>query len=109
MRKLVVLLAAFLPVLSGCLNSRPLRGTRDTVSLVVDRPDAETVYFACSLDRYEPRRAKKIGRSTWEVTVPADVEFRYFYVVDGLVYIPACRLKEDDDFGRKNCVYNPDM
>ena len=109
MRKLVVLLAAFLPVLSGCLNSHSLRGTEDTVSLVLDRPDAEAVYFACSLDGYEPHRAKKIGRNKWEVTVPADVEFKYFYLVDGLVCIPACRLKEDDDFGRKNCVYNPDM
>ena len=32
-----------------------------------------------------------------------------FYIVDGAVYLPQCRLKEQDDFGSANCLYIPGM
>jgi hypothetical protein len=41
--------------------------------------------------------------------VPKDVEFRYFYIVDGVVYVPLCTSEEYDDFGSEICIYVPDM
>jgi hypothetical protein len=34
-------------------------------------------------------------------------EFSYFYVVDGTLYLPSCNYMEYDDFGNKNCIYQP--
>ncbi|MBW2741717.1 MAG: hypothetical protein JRE64_23385 [Deltaproteobacteria bacterium] len=73
------------------------------------KPDARAVYLAFSLDWFELIKAKKNGDGTWEVTVPKDVEFRYFYIVDGVVYVLLCTFKEYDDFGSGNCIYVPSM
>jgi len=77
----------------------------DAVHIYLTKPDARAVYFASSLDTFEPIKAKKNGEETWEVTVPKDIEFRYFYIVDGVVYVPLCTFKEYDDFGSENCIY----
>jgi hypothetical protein len=45
----------------------------------------------------------------WEVSVPAEKEFAYFYVVDGVITLPDCSFTENDDFGAKNCLYTADM
>jgi len=65
------------------------------------------VVFAASLDAYTTHPASKIDGSRWAVSVAADAEFRYFYIVDGAVYVPECRFYEQDDFGSRNCVYVP--
>lgn len=64
--------------------------------------------FASSLDAYSPRLANKIGGYRWAVTVAANSEFRYFYIVDGAVYVPECKYYEKDDFGSRNCIYVPE-
>ena len=69
--------------------------------------EAEKVYVLCSLDEYTPRRATGDGSGTWEAVLPSDMEFKYFYLVDNEVFIPACEMKEKDDFGSENCVYIP--
>ena len=108
MKKLVLLLAAVVFAASGCAtHSHSVKG--DTLYLHLKRPHAKIVYFACSLDGYEMRKAEKISRSTWRITVPAGVEFRYFYIVDNLIYLPPCRFREKDDFGSANCIYVPGM
>ena len=71
--------------------------------------DAEKVYILSSLDGYTPRRATDTGSGTWEAVFPSDAEFKYFYLVDDKVFIPACEMKERDDFGSENCVYIPLM
>jgi hypothetical protein len=37
------------------------------------------------------------------------MQFSYFYLVDGEVFLPECTLTESDDFGSRNCVYAPGM
>jgi hypothetical protein len=63
--------------------------------------------FASSSDAYAAHAATRVGETTWEITVPGRTEFNYFYIVDGIVYLPECRFHENDDFGSKNCIYKP--
>ena len=81
----------------------------DRVNLYLRMPEAKTVYFAASLDKFRPYPARKLGAGVWEVAVPSTREFTYFYQVDGNFYLPECRLKQTDDFGAENCVFVPDM
>jgi hypothetical protein len=80
-----------------------------SLNLYLRAPKATVVYFSSSLEDFEPRKAERILDHTWKVTVPSGMEFTYFYIVDGKVHIPPCRLKEKDDFGGGNCVYVPEM
>lgn len=109
MKRYVLLVIAifFLPI--GCASRHYYTVEKDAVRICLREPDAKAVYFASSLDGFEPVKAKKNGDETWEVTVPKDVEFRYFYIVDGVVYVPLCTFKEHDDFGSENCIYVPGM
>jgi hypothetical protein len=43
------------------------------------------------------------------VSVPAGLQFSYFYLVDGEVYVPECAFSESDGFGSRNCVFVPGM
>ena len=79
------------------------------VHIYLEKPEAHTVSFASSEDGYKLHQAKKIDSRTWLVTMPVGLEFTYFYVIDGIAYVPSCRFKEKDDFGSKNCVFIPDM
>jgi hypothetical protein len=66
------------------------------------------VAFASSLDAFNPHLASRVDGWRWVISVAADTEFRYFYIVDGAVYVPECRFYENDDFGSRNCVYMPE-
>ena len=68
---------------------------------------AEKVYLLTSLDQFEPHEVSATDSGTWEAILPSDMEFRYFYLVDGDVFLPDCELKEKDDFGSDNCIYIP--
>jgi hypothetical protein len=106
-RYLVVLLISVL-VFSGCA-SHYYRKNNDTVSFFLKKPDAERVYFLSSLDGYKPRKVARVDSRTWQINTPAKAEFKYFYNVDGAVYLPECRLKEQDDFGSQICIYIPGL
>jgi hypothetical protein len=67
-------------------------------------PEAQQVFFLSSLDGYEKHEAKKTDKKTWEIFVRSDSEFKYFYIVDGKLFLPACSFKEMDDFGSENCI-----
>lgn len=108
MKILALFLASLVLVASGC-TSHSHRLKSDTLYLYLKRPHAKVVSFACSLDGYELHKAEKIGRTTWQIAVPAGVEFRYFYIVDNLIYLPPCKFRETDDFGSENCIYVPGM
>ena len=82
---------------------------KDSVSIYLSKPEAQRVYFLSSLDAYMPHEAKQVGLKKWQINVPANKAFKYFYNVDGDVYVPPCRLKENDDFGAQNCIYIPGM
>jgi hypothetical protein len=94
--------------LAGCSNHY-YRIKSDSLHLYLKKPGAKTVLFAFSKDSYEPHLALRVNSTTWEVTVPADVEFRYFFIVDGAVFLPSCQFTEKDDFGFKNCIFVPGL
>jgi len=96
-------------VLAGCGGGHYLKVEEGSASIYLNAADAKSVFFASSLDRYKPREAYRIDDRMWEVLVPADKGFKYFYMVDGVVYIPDCRMTEKDDFGSENCIYEPGM
>lgn len=99
----------FLLVLTGCGGGHHYQERDGMVSIYLTEADADTVSFASSLDGYKLHEADKIDDDTWEVRVPSSEEFKYFYMVNGDVYIPACRITEKDDFGSENCIYVPGM
>ena len=92
---------------AGCM-SHYYRVDTGNVNLYIRLPAAERVYFSTSLDNFTPHPAKKLEAGIWRVVAPADREFTYFYNVDGNTYLPECRLKQKDDFGAENCLFDPD-
>lgn len=106
----IALWSAFFLILCGCTAGRHYHYHENRhVHLYLYVPGAERVLFASSLDNFTPRPARSIGGGGWTVELPAESEFRYFYIVDGAVYLPACRFREKDDFGSENCIYHPRM
>ena len=93
--------------LAGCAASHYHERQSDRVTFYLRAPGARGVALASSLDAYSPHLASKVDGSCWVVSVAAGSEFRYFYIVDGAVYVPECRFYEKDDFGSRNCVYVP--
>jgi len=97
------LLMVFL--MSACAtHSYRIQGNE--VTLLLRRPDAKSVALLASLDGFELRPADRVSE-TWEVTLPADRTFRYFYRVDGKIVVPDCPMKERDEFGSENCIFDP--
>ncbi len=94
--------------LAGCAAPHYHQRQSDRVTFYLKAPEARGVAFASSLDAYSPHMANKISASRWAVTVAANSEFRYFYLVDGTVYVPECKFYEKDDFGSRNCIYVPE-
>ena len=94
---------------TACTGGHYFRKNNDTLSIFLKVSDARQVYFLSSLEGYRPQEAMRVDERTWQISVPAQVEFKYFYKIDGKVYLPNCRLKEQDDFGSQNCIYLPDL
>ena len=105
-RILQLILAAI--CLAGCTAAHYHERQSDRVVFHLKAPRARGVAFAYSLNGYSPQAARKTGSSCWEVTVVADAEFSYFYLVDGAVHVPECKFYEMDDFGSRNCLYIPE-
>ena len=108
MRRYFLIVLAALFFLWGCAPHY-YRVKGDMVHIYLKKPEAKVVLFASSRDGFKLHRAKRIDSETWEITTRASGEFRYFYIVDRAVYVPECRLKEQDDFGSANCLYSPGM
>lgn len=95
-----------LATLISCANHY-YRNHGDEITLILQKRGAQRVSFFCSLDGYSPRPVKNIS-GQWQVKMPANKAFRYFYRIDDQLFVPDCRLKEKDDFGWENCIYEPD-
>ncbi len=78
------------------------------VSLYLEKPDAKNVLFLCSLNGFKNRELEQ-QNGEWKVTLPATLPFRYFYKVDGQMYVPPCPMREKDDFGSENCIFEPNL
>ncbi len=99
--------AGVLFIFGGCA-AHYHRVDKNGMTLYLRLPSAENVILFSSLDGFSPHTAQwRDGK--WVNSLPADREFRYFYQVDGQLFIPECRLKEKDDFGFENCVYVPGL
>lgn len=106
MHKTLSVAVVALLLLSGCaIHSQTVRN--GWVHLSLRAPAAGEVLFVSSLDGYRRHPLTRDGK-LWETAVPARREFRYFYIVDGQVFAPPCRLRERDDFGSENCLYCPE-
>ena len=104
MKRKMLLCLALAMAACGC-STHYYRVRADGVELVLIDPKAGQVQLATSLDRFAVQPARNLGRGRWVATVTGVDEFRYFYLVDGKVFIPDCPLKETDDFGSQNCIY----
>ena len=105
--KIRILFLLFLQLfLCGCVKHY-YESKANTLYIYLKDPKAVKVFFLFSNDGYRSHPATKIGKQTWEVKVPANREFKYFYIIDGEPFIPDCRYKEADDFGSHNCIYVP--
>ena len=107
MKRLILQLTVVALWLAGCAAAHYHEKQSDRVTFFLRAPGAEQVEFVSSLDAFNPHRASRLKGSRWAVTVATHSEFRYFYIVDGAVYLPECELYEKDDFGSHNCVYVP--
>jgi hypothetical protein len=107
--KRLITAALFLTIgLMGCANHF-YQVKENSLHLYLKKPEAHNVSFAYSGDGYRLHQTEKLDSKTWMVTVPVGLEFTYFYIIDGIAYVPSCRLKEKDDFGSENCIFIPDM
>ena len=105
--KSALLAAGFLFVISGCASHyHKIKG--DTLNLYLKEPHADRVILSCSLDGFEPHEARQ-ENGRWIVSLPAALPFQYYYVLDEKIFIPSCRMKQTDDFGSENCIYDPDL
>lgn len=104
-RYIVLILLLF--IFSAC-TSHYYRIDGDHMILNLRDPDAKNVVLFCSLDGFKPRVAKKVSNN-WESEVPAGKTFIYFYQVDDTLFVPDCPMKEKDDLGFENCIYEPHL
>ena len=78
------------------------------LTLYLKNKEAKSVLFYYSLDSYTGQRLTQ-QKGIWDVTVPAQQPFKYFYRVDNGIFLPSCPMTEKDDFGSKNCIFEPKM
>jgi hypothetical protein len=77
------------------------------VDIYLEAPQARSVALVVSGDTLEKVPAARNQLGAWKVTLNRANGFKYFYLVDGNVYLPDCPLRERDDFGADNCVFSP--
>ncbi|MCK4503281.1 MAG: hypothetical protein KAU22_09605 [Desulfuromonadales bacterium] len=105
MNKYFVLLILLALYLGGCAPKHFVAKDSDLLTFFLQNGEAKRVQFASSYDRYLLHDATQNSSGVWQIEVPASLELKYFYIVDGSMYVPECRLKERDDFGSENCLY----
>ncbi|WP_022669085.1 hypothetical protein [Desulfospira joergensenii] len=108
MRHGAILLSFFLLFLTAGCAVHYHRVQGDTLVLYLKEPHAGRVALACSLDGFEPHEAR-LSKGQWIVSLPSRESFRYYYILDKKVFIPSCPMKEKDDFGSENCIYDPEI
>jgi hypothetical protein len=104
MKRLTIITFILVIGLTGC-STHFLRIEDDMLHVYLKKPKAKIVLFAFSTDGYEHHTAVKKDRKTWEIVVSPNAEFRYFYIIDGSVFLPSCKLTERDDFGSEICIF----
>lgn len=98
----------FLLLLSSCATFR-YTVTDEQVTLFLEKSHARSVVLYCSLNGFVEGFELKQQRGVWQLTLPAERPFTYFYKVDGVVFLPPCPVRESDDFGSESCVFTRDV
>jgi len=101
-----MLMLAAVWVAVGCSGHRHTI-TDDHVEIYLTAPQAQSVTLVMSGDSFQQVEAVRTGFGTWKATLNRVQEFRYFFMVDGKVFLPDCPLKEKDDLGANNCIFSP--
>jgi hypothetical protein len=89
----------------GCTKQHTIQVNDDSLLFKFSDPKASEVFFVSSTDHFRYHPATKGSNNVWQVTVPLNKKFTYFYIVDGVVTLPGCPNTVLDDFGAKNCLY----
>jgi len=105
--KFLLLIIPLLAVLTGCAASHFVEQKSDSLFFSLRFPKATRVQFSSSVDNFALHDTIKNKAGVWQLMIPFSLELKYFYIVDGSVYLPDCKLKETDDFGAENCLYQP--
>ena len=110
MKRPLLLAIMLLPLLvSACAGKHYTKLQGDEVVFYFKDKKAQEVLFASSQDNYKLHAARENKNHLWEIAVPAEQGFAYFYIVDGVITLPDCPLTENDDFGSRNCIYPAEM
>lgn len=80
---------------------------QEKVTLTLRAPDAREVRLLASCDHFTPRPAIRDPEGVWRSTGLPNIDFNYFYLVDGKPITPDCRFTANDDFGATNCRHIP--
>jgi len=107
MMKSLILAMLLLAALPGCVSKHYVEQNSDLLVFSLRLPEANHVQFSSSADNFILHDTVKNKSGIWQQTVPVGIELKYFYIVDGSVYLPECQFKETDDFGAENCLYLP--
>lgn len=89
----------------GCTQKHYIQINDESIALYLHNSSATEVIFASSIDRFQLHPATKAKGDMWQVTVPKEGEFSYFYLVDKIPTLPDCQFTVLDDFGARNCLF----
>jgi len=68
------------------------------------KSQANEVEYYSSFNKFMPIKASKNGE--WHsVTIKDTAKMKYFLKADGQIYLPDCKIRENDDFGGELCIY----
>lgn len=106
-----IITAVFLSIwfISGCATSYSCKVVNNELNIVINKPETEKIFFLSSLDGFKRHEIFQNNKGLWEITLPADRDFRFFFIADESIFLPECNQREIDDFGSENCVYIPDL
>lgn len=94
-------------LITGCAQQHTATRQQDSLTLTLLAPQAREVRLLASCDQFTPRPAVRDREGLWRSTGLPDIDFSYFYMVDGKAVTPDCRFTVNDDFGTTNCRHIP--
>ncbi len=98
----------FLANIFGCASNHYSKVRESNVVFYLKNPDAKEVYFVSSVDHFQYNKALLEEGCLWSYSAPMNCEFTYFYIIDGVLTIPDCKMTVLDDFGGRNCIFSPE-
>ncbi len=105
MKSIILGLIVFSAVFSSCSTHFSRINDQD-VTLYLVKPQAQDVVLFHSLDGYQGKKLRQ-QNGVWELTLSSHRPFKFFYRIDGENFLPSCPMKEKDDFGMENCIFEP--